>query len=57
MFYFTHISFVGDKPKVWYSKKNNVVQFFNMDGVNPENDAELRKISEIIIEKYVEPCD
>ena len=53
----TTIFFVGDKPKVWYSKKNNVVQFFNMDGVNPENDAELRKISEIIIEKYVEPCD
>lgn len=49
--------FVAEKPKVWYSKKNNRIQFFNMDGVNPENDAELRKISKLIIEKYVEPCE
>ena len=43
------------KPIVWYSKKNNVIEFFNMDGVNPENDAELRKISDHIIEVYVHP--
>jgi hypothetical protein len=48
--------FKGDKPKVWYSKKNNVVAFFNMDGTNPENGAELRQITPYIIEKYVKPC-
>jgi hypothetical protein len=48
--------YISKRPKVWYSKKNNVVEFFNMDGVNPENDAELKKVSKTIIEKYVPPC-
>ena len=48
--------FNGDKPTVWYSKKNNVIQFFNMDGDNPENGAEVKKITKHIIEKYVETC-
>jgi hypothetical protein len=49
--------FNGDKPVIWYSKKNNEIQFFNMDGENPENGAELKKVSQYIIEKYVESCD
>jgi len=48
--------FNGDKPVVWYSKKNNTIQFFNMDGDNPENGAEVKKITKHIIEKYVETC-
>lgn len=44
------------KPIVWYSKKNKVVEFFNMDGENPVNDAELRKVSRTIIENYAEKC-
>jgi hypothetical protein len=46
----------GDKPIIWYSKKNNVVHFFNMDGANPENDAELKRVSQYIIDKYVGNC-
>ncbi|MBC7525174.1 MAG: hypothetical protein H7239_12135 [Flavobacterium sp.] len=49
--------FNGDKPIIWYSKKNNVLQFFNMDGENPENGAELKKVSRHIIDKYVGDCD
>jgi hypothetical protein len=49
--------FNGDKPIVWYSKKNNEIQFFNMDGENPENGAELRKVTQYIIEKYVGDCE
>ncbi|WP_298395213.1 hypothetical protein [Flavobacterium sp.] len=49
--------FNGDKPIVWYSKKNNEIQFFSMDGENPENGAELRKVTQYIIEKYVEDCE
>lgn len=45
------------KPIVWYSKKDNMVQFFNMDGENPENVAELKKVSHHIIEKYVGRCE
>ncbi len=48
--------FMGNKPKVWYSKKNNIVEFFNIDGYNPENGVELRQITHYIIEKYVKPC-
>lgn len=48
----THF-FKGTKTLVWYSKKNNEVTFFNMDGENPENGAELRKVTPHIIEKYV----
>lgn len=45
--------FKNNKPIVWYSKKNNKVAFFNMDGENPENGAELKKITLHIVEKYV----
>ena len=47
----------GDKPLVWYSKKNNIIQFFNMDGENPENDAEIKKVTPHIIEEYVQACE
>ncbi len=39
--------------KIWYSKKNNVVEFFTADGRNPENDAELHQLSEHIFKKYI----
>lgn len=48
--------FVGDKAKVWYSKKNNVVQFFNMYGENPENKVSLKPITQHMIDNYVVPC-
>lgn len=40
--------------KVWYSKYKNRVDFFTMDGTNPENDKELHKVTEYIIDKYVQ---
>ncbi len=49
--------FNGEKPIVWYSKKNNVVQFFNMDGENPENGAEIKKVTPHIIDTYVGDCE
>ena len=49
--------FNGKKPIVWYSKRDNVVQFFNMDGENPENDAEIKKITHHIIGEYVKACE
>lgn len=52
----TTIFFNSDKPIVWYSKKNKDIQFFNMNGENPENGAELKRISQYIIEKYVGEC-
>ncbi|MPS74209.1 MAG: hypothetical protein E2590_13835 [Chryseobacterium sp.] len=39
--------------KVWYSKKDNVVEFFTADGKNPENDAELRQLTSHILNKYI----
>jgi hypothetical protein len=44
------------KPVVWYSKKDNVVEFFNMDGVHPVSDCELKKITQHMIDEYVPPC-
>jgi len=49
-------SFNGDKPIAWHSKKNNIIQFFNMDGENPENGAEIKKVSKHIIATYVTSC-
>lgn len=49
--------FKNNRPVVWYSKKDNVVEFFNMDGNHPERtDCELRKITPYMIDKYVPPC-
>ena len=47
----------NNKPIVWYSKKDNVIQFFDRDGENPENGAELKKVSEHIKDKYVRDCE
>ena len=39
--------------KVWYSKHQNVVEFFTADGVNPENGKELKILSQHMFEKYI----
>ncbi|MCE4064910.1 hypothetical protein LXM63_07345 [Chryseobacterium gleum] len=38
--------------KTWYSKVNGKVEFFTMDGIDPENKKELKKSTEYIIRKY-----
>ena len=40
--------------KVWYSKLNNQVDFFTSvgTGTNPRNDAKLKPVTPLIIEKY-----
>ncbi len=38
--------------KVWYSKYQNKVEFFTMDGTNPDNNKELKPVSEGILVKY-----
>jgi len=39
---------------VWYSKHQNKVEFFTMDGKNPDNQKELIPVSERIILKYAD---
>ncbi|CAM2793301.1 hypothetical protein DRF59_05090 [Chryseobacterium flavum] len=36
----------------WYTKYNNVVEFFTMDGINPDNGKSLRDASKHMITKY-----
>lgn len=36
----------------WYSKSNNVVEFFTMDGVNPDNGKYLENASKHMLTKY-----
>ncbi|MGI9650513.1 hypothetical protein [Chryseobacterium sp. RLHN22] len=38
--------------KVWYSKYNGNVEFFTMDGINPENGKDLRFATEYMIDTY-----
>jgi len=38
--------------KTWYSKVNGKVEFFTMDGIDPENKKELKKSTAYIIKKY-----
>lgn len=38
---------------VWYSKHQNVVEFFTADGVNPENGKELHELSQHMLDKYI----
>ncbi|WP_454047792.1 hypothetical protein [Chryseobacterium sp. Marseille-Q8038] len=38
--------------KTWYSKVNGKVEFFTMDGIDPENKRELKRATEYIIRKY-----
>jgi hypothetical protein len=48
--------FKNGKSIVFYSKKNGEVTFFNQDGVNPENGAQLKSITQYMINKYVSDC-
>lgn len=36
----------------WYSKSNNVVEFFTMDGINPDNGKPLDDATEYMLTKY-----
>jgi hypothetical protein len=38
--------------KTWYSKYNGNVEFFTADGIDPDNNRELRKSTPLMIEKY-----
>ncbi|MBB6332692.1 hypothetical protein HNP24_003684 [Chryseobacterium sediminis] len=38
--------------KTWYSKVDGKVEFFTMDGIDPENKKELKRSTEYIIRKY-----
>lgn len=40
--------------KIWYSKKNNKVEFFTADGINPENGKSLNPLTEHILNKYTD---
>ncbi|WP_284465012.1 hypothetical protein [Chryseobacterium sp.] len=40
--------------KTWYSKFNGNVEFFTMDGVDPDNGKELRASTGYIIQKYAQ---
>ncbi|WP_126652829.1 hypothetical protein [Chryseobacterium aureum] len=42
----------NSEGKTWYSKVNGRVEFFTMDGIDPENKKELRKATKYIIMKY-----
>lgn len=39
---------------IWYSKHQNVVEFFTSDGVNPDNGKDLRPVTTHIFEKYLD---
>nr|WP_315027598.1 hypothetical protein [uncultured Chryseobacterium sp.] len=41
--------------RTWYSKYNGNVEFFTMDGIDPDNGRELRSSTPYIIEKYAGP--
>jgi hypothetical protein len=38
--------------RTWYSKFNGNVEFFTMDGIDPDTGRELRRVSPLIIYKY-----
>lgn len=44
---------ISSIKNVWYSKHQNVVEFFTADGKNPENGKELRPVTNYIFEKYL----
>ena len=37
---------------IWYSKCNNIVEFFTENGTNPENGKDLRPLTQRMLEKY-----
>lgn len=48
--------FKNGKAIIWYSKENNVVAFYNMDGIDPINGKELKRITQHMIYNHVDPC-
>ncbi|GEP52682.1 hypothetical protein FNO01nite_33540 [Flavobacterium noncentrifugens] len=44
--------FINGKPAVWYSKDNNVVDFFNAPGVHPITGESLKPVTRHIVETY-----
>ena len=45
--------FRSEKPKIWYCKKGNLIEFFNGPGFHPENGKVLKPITPYMIDKYV----
>lgn len=41
---------------IWYSKSNNIVEFFNTHGNHPINNKPLRAVTPHIVKKYSEDC-
>ncbi|OXA79125.1 hypothetical protein SAMN05444397_102366 [Flavobacterium aquidurense] len=41
---------------IWYSKSNNIVEFFNTHGNHPINHKPLRAVTPYIFKKYSEDC-
>jgi integrase len=46
------VFFRDDKPIVWYSKEDGVIELFNQPGFHPETYKPLKPITNYIIEKY-----
>lgn len=44
--------FTNEKPIVWYSKEDGVIELFNQPGFHPETGKSLKPITDYIIEKY-----
>jgi len=44
--------FINGQPAVWYSKDNNVVEFFNAPGVHPITGESLKPVTRHIVETY-----
>lgn len=44
------LDIVNGLNNVWYSKYQNKVEFFTMDGVNPDNHKALKPVTERIIQ-------
>lgn len=38
---------------IWYSKYNNLIEFFTADGINPENNKELHPLTTHMLNKYI----
>jgi hypothetical protein len=46
------VFFKNDKPIVWYSKTDGVIELFNQPGFDPESEKPLKPITDYIIHKY-----
>lgn len=45
--------FVGGKPRIWYMKSGDQLEYFNAPGLHPVNGKTLRPITPYMIDKYV----